>query len=226
MSSIIEKITLYDFFGYLIPGSVFTSLLCLRGMQEFGIGEASAMQGDISVFVVLFLLWGFLFGLLLSEAARIVSDFVDIWLKGRYVRKIREYAHVDTAIVKKAIEKSGIAENVMIKEDTDFLKYLPAIYGIVQSDESYKRIHNYASSETMYKNLSVAVLIGGLIEIIYLIREYQDRCLLAIIVWLLSTALLMHRYYRFRIKKYTYSLIWFAEKYRGRSQNEDEKQGV
>ena len=26
MSSIIEKITLYDFFGYLIPGSLFTSL--------------------------------------------------------------------------------------------------------------------------------------------------------------------------------------------------------
>ena len=219
MSSIIEKITLYDFFGYLVPGSVFTSLLGLRGMQEFGGGEAAEMQDYISVYVVLFLLWGFLFGLLLSEVARIVSDFADIWLKDKYVRKIRKCAYIDTAKVKMAIEKSGIAENVMLENDIDFLKYLPVIYGVVQSDESYKRIHNYASSETMYKNLSAAVLFGGLIDIIYLILEYQDGYIWVIsIVWMLSIALFIHRYYRFRIKKYVYSLIWFVEKYQDKSQ--------
>ena len=99
-------------------------------------------------------------------------------------------------------------------ERADPLKYLPAVYGIVQSDEAYKRIHNYASSETMYKNLSAAVLFGGLIEILYLIHTVQATWSCGIIaVWLLSVALLMHRYYRFKIKKYAYSLIWFIEKY-------------
>ena len=225
MSSIIEKITLYDFFGYLIPGSLITSLLCLRGIQECGTSAAAEMQEYKSALLLLFLLWGFLFGLLISEVARIISDCIDRgWFKDRYVKKIREYAHIDITVLKKSIEKSGIAENAIIGKDAEFLRYLPAIYGVVQSDESYKRIHNYASSETMYKNLSVAVLLGGLIEIVYLIQEYQDIRLFGIIaVWVISATLLMHRYYRFRIKKYTYSLIWFIEKYQNGSHNENER---
>lgn len=164
---------------------------------------------------MLFLLWSFLFGLLLSEAARIISDFIDrVWLKGKYAERIRQTAHIDITALTNAIQKSGIAEKPINGGDVDLLKYLPAIYGIVQSDETYKRIHNYASSETMYKNLSAAVFFGGLIEILYLIHRVQAGWSWGIIaVLLLSTALLMHRYYRFKIKKYAYSLIWFIEKY-------------
>ena len=51
-------------------------------------------------------------------------------------------------------------------------------------------------------------------EILYLIHRVQATWSCGIIaVWLLSVALLMHRYYRFKIKKYAYSLIWFIEKY-------------
>ena len=215
MSSIIEKITLYDFFGYLIPGSLFASLLCLRALPEFGNQVLEELQGYETECLVLFLLWGFLFGLLLSETARIILDFIDkVWLEDKYAERIRKVAHVDTSALINAIQKSGITETPLTGEGADPLKYLPAVYGIVQSDEAYKRIHNYASSETMYKNLSAAVLFGGLIEILYLIHTVQATWSCGIIaVWLLSVALLMHRYYRFKIKKYAYSLIWFIEKY-------------
>ena len=215
MSSIVEKITLYDFFGYLIPGSLFTSLLCLRGIQGMENSISEELSEYKSEFLLLFFLWAFLFGLLLSEIARIIADFVErSWLKNRCVSRIRAVAHIDLVILGTVIQKSGLADNAVIDEDEALKKYLPAIYGVVQSDEKYKRIHNYASSETMYKNLSVAVLFGGLIEIVYLVQRYQGGWTWGIItVWVLSVALLVHRYYRFRIKKYAYSLIWFIEKY-------------
>ena len=215
MSSIIEKITLYDFFGYLIPGSLFTSLLCFRGIQEFGNSIAEELSEYKSELLLLFFLWAFLFGLLLSEAARIIADFIERrWLTNRYVSRIRVAANIDLFIVGTVIQKSGLADNAVIDKDAALERYLPAIYGVVQSDEKYKRVHNYASSETMYKNLSAAVLFGGLIEIVYLVQRYQGGGILGIItVWVLSAALLMHRYFRFRIKKYAYSLIWFTEKY-------------
>ena len=219
MSSIIEKITLYDFFGYLIPGSLFTSLLCFRGIQEFGNSIAEELSEYKSELLLLFFLWAFLFGLLLSEAARIIADFIERrWLTNRYVSRIRVAANIDLVILGTVIQKSGLADNAVIDKDAALERYLPAIYGVVQSDEKYKRVHNYASSETMYKNLSAAVLFGGLIEIVYLVQRYQGGGILGIItVWVLSAALLMHRYYRFRIKKYAYSLIWFTEKYQNMS---------
>lgn len=215
MSSIIEKITLYDFFGYLIPGSLFTSLLCFRGIQEFGNSIAEELSEYKSELLLLFFLWAFLFGLLLSEAARIIADFIERrWLTNRYVSRIRVAANIDLVILGTVIQKSGLADNAVIDKDAALERYLPAIYGVVQSDEKYKRVHNYASSETMYKNLSAAVFFGGLIEIIYLFQRYQEGWIWGIItVWVLSAVLLMHRYYRFRIKKYAYSLIWFTEKY-------------
>lgn len=209
MSSIIEKITLYDFFGYLIPGSLFTSLLCFRGIQEFGNSIAEELSEYKSELLLLFFLWAFLFGLLLSEAARIIADFIERrWLTNRYVSRIRVAANIDLVILGTVIQKSGLADNAVIDKDAALERYLPAIYGVVQSDEKYKRVHNYASSETMYKNLSAAVLFGGLIEIVYLVQRYQGGGILGIITaWVLSAALLMHRYYRFRIKKYAYLLL-------------------
>ena len=95
---------------------------------------------------------GFLFGLLISEVARIISDCIDRgWFKGQICKKNKRIRSYRYNRIEKSIEKSGIAENAIIGKDAEFLRYLPAIYGVVQSDESYKRIHNYASSETMYK---------------------------------------------------------------------------
>ena len=62
MNSIIEKITLYDFFGYLIPGSVFMSLLSVRIIQEVGSDVLTDLQNFKSQLTVFFLLWSFLSG--------------------------------------------------------------------------------------------------------------------------------------------------------------------
>ena len=215
MNSIIEKITLYDFFGYLIPGSVFMSLLLVRLIQELGSDGLTDLKDFKSQLTVLFLLWSFLSGLILSELARVISDFVDKrGLKDRYVNSVKKTANIDGSMLKEAIKKSKLVENGDLIQNTDLLNYLPMIYGTVQSDEKYKRLHNYASSETMYKNLTAAVLLGGIPEILFLPQKLQCGIIAGIVVvWIFSVILLMRRYYRFRIKKSAYSLIWFIEKY-------------
>lgn len=215
MNSIIEKITLYDFFGYLIPGSVFMSLLLVRLLQELGSDGLTDLKDFKSQLTVLFLLWSFLSGLILSELARVISDFADKrGLKDRYVNSVKKTANIDGSMLKEAIKKSKLVENGDLIQNTDLLNYLPMIYGTVQSDEKYKRLHNYASSETMYKNLTAAVLLGGIPEILFLPQKLQCGIIAGIVVvWILSVILLMRRYYRFRIKKSAYSLIWFIEKY-------------
>ena len=215
MNSIIEKITLYDFFGYLIPGSVFMSLLLVRLIQELGSDGLTDLKDFKSQLTVLFLLWGFLSGLILSELARVISDFVDKrGLKDTYVNSVKKAANIDGSMLKEAIKKSKLVENGDLIQNTNLLNYLPMIYGTVQSDEKYKRLHNYASSETMYKNLTAAVLLGGIPEILFLPQKLQCGIIAGIVVvWIFSVILLMRRYYRFRIKKSAYSLIWFIEKY-------------
>lgn len=215
MNSIIEKITLYDFFGYLIPGSVFMSLLLVRLIQGLGSDGLTDLKDFKSQLTVIFLLWSFLSGLILSELARVISDFVDKrGLKDTYVNSVKKAANIDESMLKEAIKKSKLVENGDLIQNTNLLNYLPMIYGAVQSDEKYKRLHNYASSETMYKNLTAAVLLGGIPEILFLPQKLQCGIIAGIVVvWILSVILLMRRYYRFRIKKSAYSLIWFIEKY-------------
>ena len=215
MNSIIEKITLYDFFGYLIPGSAFMSLLLVRLIQELGSDGLTDLKDFKSQLTVLFLLWSFLSGLILSELARVISDFIDErGLKDIYVNSVKKVANIDESMLNEAMKKSKLVENGDLTPNTDLLKYLPMIYGTVQSDEKYKRLHNYASSETMYKNLTAAVLLGGIPEILFLPQKLQCGIIAGIVVvWILSVILLMRRYYRFRIKKSAYSLIWFIEKY-------------
>lgn len=216
MSSIIEKITLYDFFSYLIPGTVFLSLLCLRVVQEADGSVPTEVTEHQTVLIILFLLWSFLCGMILSELARLISDMVDrFWLKNRYILKIKETANIDISVLKVALRQSGFEGKATVDEDeVKFLKtYLPAIYSSVQADDNYKRIHNYSSSEAMCKNLTISVLLGGLAEILYLFPRVQQGYAFCIIaMWISSVMLLAHRYYRFRIKKYAYALIWFIEK--------------
>ena len=198
MNSIIEKITLYDFFGYLIPGSVFMSLLLVRLIQELGSDGLTDLKDFKSQLTVLFLLWSFLSGLILSELARVISDFSDKrGLKDRYVNSVKKTANIDGSMLKEAIKKSKLVENGDLIQNTDLLNYLPMIYGTVQSDEKYKRLHNYASSETMYKNLTAAVLLGGIPEILFLPQKLQCGIIAGIVVvWILSVILLMRRYYK------------------------------
>ena len=93
------------------------------------------------------------------------------------------------------------------KEDRRY--YNQYIYGIIQGSQDYTRIHSYASSYVMYKNIAAAVLVGS--GILFL-NSSINAGLLA--VGILAGVLLIKRSYRFMRKKNQYAWIWFMEKYR------------
>lgn len=75
-------------------------------------------------------------------------------------------------------------------------------------DTNYNRIHNYASAETMYKNLALAVgmVILGIEKMLTLKLVFVLR---------VGVVVLIRRCVRFADKKAQYSLVGFMEKYSG-----------
>lgn len=222
MNSVIEKITLYDFFGYLLPGMTFLSLLAVSFFCYFGTSMPQALSNCNSILITLFLLWGFLCGIILSELARrILNGIEKAFFKETYEEKAVRSAGIDESQMNKLLKKTGIINSKSASRKKDIVSYLPMIYADIQTDDKYKRIHNYASSETMYKNLAAALFFGGMPEFIFLLLSEYHTCLkvVVILIWLASVMVLILRYYRFRLKKYVYSILWFVDKYKGENDN-------
>jgi type IV secretory pathway VirB3-like protein len=238
MNSIIEKITMYDILGYLVPGTLFWVLgvsgkvleLISNGMiQNDTMGDYSAVLW-VAVTVV-----AYAAGIALSEVMRWVclvcgwvasplckiNFLVLIWEKMKAFFKIESVENRLTQQIKQALEKG----HYLSAEDRDgnwtvddVKKYYKIMYADIQADEKYSRLHSYASSEVFYKNLAAATAAGVAVDIcvfgggyggiIALGRERAIACILVI-------AFLV-RYKRFEKKKMQYTLSWFVEKYTGR----------
>lgn len=212
MESTLQKITLYDILGYLLPGSTFL-ILVLYGMGE---EKLSVFLGqwadDQGVLYFAFFVAAYLVGIVLSEIMRW------IWPVIRKLYKKRPETGLSDEEIAKALKKSGIrGEQDGIKrkvtEDLDS-NYMQYMYGIVQKSEDNKRIHNYASAQVLYKNVSGALFLGALFSMIFghgaAIWLYA-ACFFMSIVFLIREA-------RFEQKKNKYTVIWFVEKYLGNTQ--------
>ena len=112
-----------------------------------------------------------------------------------------------------ALVSSGIMERPdKIKEKINsqgWQVYMKYMYGLLQSDERYRRIHNYASIVVLCKNVSMALVSGMLFLLLY--RSCSFILGTAI---LLSVVVLIRRGVRFKKKKDTYTIVWFIDKYK------------
>ena len=230
MNSAIEKITLYDFFGYLIPGLTFLLLAAAGPVFEYK--EMQELIADNTGIVVsVSLLCGFVCGLVLSEVFGLISDIYKKAKKKYFAGNgetqkseldvLEEGSGINKESIRRAIERSGYKRG-----HNSSGKILSIMYGNIQADEQYKRIHNYASSEVLAKNLATAVLAGGLAEIIWMAltgnRLFSKGVSgLISVIWLCVFLLLVRRYRKFGKKKERYTVIWFVQKYRIKNGNED-----
>ena len=212
MESTLQKITLYDILGYLLPGSAFL-ILVLYGMGE---EKLSVFLGqwadDQGVLYFAFFVAAYLVGIVLSEIMRW------IWPVIRKLYKKRPETGLSDEEIAEALKKSGKLEGKgeikrKVREDLDSY-YMQYMYGIIQKSEDNKRIHNYASAQVLYKNVSGALFLGALFSIIFghgaAIWLYA-ACFFMSIVFLIREA-------RFEQKKNKYTVIWFVEKYLGNTQ--------
>ena len=112
MGSMLEKITLYDILGYLLPGCLLETIVCLECMfekwaLEDGVLERikEILEQFNSFFVVAFIIGGYCLGLILSECSAWANR------KLGYENKIKyDNRAITDDVLKKAILSTGLVE--------------------------------------------------------------------------------------------------------------------
>lgn len=214
MDSIIEKITLYDLLAYMLSGSVLLLMILGGSYPLLPKGFLSAYAEYTGAFYLAFAVGSYVAGLALSEISGPVFAIIrkaGMRIGGKGRKEEAFYGSgLDGKQMAKALIKAGLADKTLESADADLLKrYMPYMYGIVQASEEHKRIHNYSSAYTLYKNLSLAFALG--MAVWYRLGILDGR---AAAIGTLLAAALGSRAIRFGRKKNQYTLIWFADKFR------------
>ena len=216
MESLLEKITLYDLLGYMFSGCILNLMILLGLYQQYSSEMEKIYEDYEGGLTFAFFLISYLAGILLSE----ISEFINTWIK-KLLKKVKmsgsiggmEETGASEEELAAALVSSGIMERPdKIKEKINsqgWQVYMKYMYGLLQSDERYRRIHNYASIVVLCKNVSMALVSGMLFLLLY--RSCSFILGTAI---LLSVVVLIRRGVRFKKKKDTYTIVWFIDKYK------------
>ena len=105
----------------------------------------------------------------------------------------------------KKSSKSGIVQNIKTNGWEAYMQYM---YGAIQSNEKYKRIHNYSSMRVLCKNMAMALAMG--MCILYYCGFRSKPFTVAVVV---SIAALILRFVRFDKKKNEYTIVWFVNQF-------------
>jgi len=206
MDSLLEKITLYDILGYMVPGIFFITLVLLPLDPQTIMPEIELIEKIGTAFTLAAIAASYVCGLVLSEAARWLVDL---------------YAHLlpDSCLLSGAVEKeqiiSALKSSKLVKEENlspDMeigAEYYQLMNGAIQADGEYKRIHNYASAVILYKNLACAAFLSILVRHMF----WQNPGGLYDMAGLGLTAIFVVRWARFQKKVRKYTEIFFVEKY-------------
>lgn len=159
MDSLLEKITLYDILGYMVPGFSFLMLallpLDLKELEDY----AEMIDRMDSLLVLAAVVTAYVSGMALSEIGRLF-EIASRWLLSRGgIYYIPEEPVKENIIL--ALKKRGLVKGQEASSDRNvWLRYYRWMYGDIQIDGAYRRIHNYASAATMYKNIVCACVIS------------------------------------------------------------------
>lgn len=211
MESILEKLTLYDLLGYTIPGSmIIISIKLITFLNGQSAGQA-VPYGYIEAGGM-----GLLIGIVLSYVLGIAISEVSGWLFQLIAKLEKTYDGTEgrmkvtykevTAALKKAGLLSG-SENINNRKDLE--NYLERMYADISIDQTYKRIHNYASALVLYRNLFLAFLISAIMMLGLCVMDSVPICIFLIIL----SIIFLKRSIRFRNKKNKYTVWWFVHKY-------------
>lgn len=212
MDSFLEKVTLYDIVGYMIPGSVCVVLSGIQPFYYLCLGKGSVWK-DYKWFIFCFILITFyVVGIALSELSYILIKNINM---SKEIKEEIKRIKIDPYTL---LEHSGMTNETSGEKDLGVC--LKIMYSDIQTDPVYKRIHNYASAEVMYKNMFMALLVGDFFWIIGICCNvyHQRECNLAFLYTVAVIAfglmcLYFQRWKRFYIKKVRYTVLWFSKKH-------------
>lgn len=225
MESLLEKITLYDILGYFIPGALFWSLLICGMFPEFKKITSEIGGDNITYFGFIFVIFSYVFGIAISSVSRRICWVIQNFGNKNHLDNIN--ITVNPSVLEAALIRSGISESEIEKENnklkdrnektSSLVKAFSArVFADIQTDTNYKRIHNYSSSESMYKNLAFAFFGGAILP--YILKHFADlevssQMNLFCIIEIIIGVIFLFRWHRFYRKKIEYTWYWFIKKY-------------
>ena len=217
MESLLEKITLYDILGYFVPGSIFLLIGGAEYVIKCQTHNLEILKDFSGAFLLCFIVCAFVCGCILSELSRRICD---LWITDKIKEKVAE--EIDRDSIKAALVKSGkistASEPDTTNENIDIPKYFDSIFADIQVDRNYSRIHNYASTAGLNKNLSMAFILGDIVHIVLcalLIREVNMKAEWIFFIVVGLCALVSYfRYRRFEKKTKRYAIEWYTIKYK------------
>lgn len=210
MDTFFERITFYDLYGYTIPGSFLILMLSSPHLSQImGIWDQYENLA-IYIFIVAVLL-SFITGILISEIAHWLFYIILYKLDLRFKHLQMDKLKLPESRAVNALKCTGVLmDSYTISEQIQ--NNLPYIYGEIQTDSKYKRIHNYASCEILYRNMAMALSIS-IIFITYSSDLEAIQRIAIFLLFIISVFLMGRRSYRFMVKKESYAVYWFVEKY-------------
>lgn len=236
MSSLIEKVTLYDLLGYAFPGGILLCLLFVR-WSSWDIVEKAVKLGDFSgLLIVIFAMFSFSVGSIVSQITRLLVDLgkgICARLKSNkiydyleckeIIKEKNAFSEITVWNLRKALKNSGVLNEDMQIDDTKLIKhFFNQMYSDIQTDSSFNRVHNYASTALVNKNMAGVAAIGTAVFWNYPavtggIQGVQ-------IIGIIFTVLFGMRWRYFNRKKDMYTIYWYIEKYVGKQQNTIKKE--
>lgn len=204
---LLQKLTLYDLLGYVVPGSV---MLVVWNSTEL----KSLLTGGV-INTAIFIVLAFIAGIMISEITYWLKCVIDKCTGKRQWKAISR----KTALTREKIERALVNAHVINQGDDaananddepdafEYVhRYFSVMYANIQSDSNYTRIHNYASALLLYKNMTIAALACTIHGVC--------NCLNGeIVVGIVGFLCFFSRSCRFNNKRITYTLCWFLEKY-------------
>lgn len=200
---LLQKLTLYDLFGYTFPGVI--ALLLFYGDVSY-LAEELTLGG-----LVLLAVLGYVAGVMITELAECLECLVkkilgESKIKAYWEKLCGDYGITDVK-VNDALLQAKLIENA--QNDSAGVvarKYRTYMYSEIQTDSQYSRLHNYASAELLYKNMAVTAVLAigaGVVQ--------QNTA--EIIIGVVSAVLFVRRRICFAERSRGYTLCWFVQKY-------------
>lgn len=198
---VLQKLTLYDLLGYALPGCVLLFFLNSENAENLTKMEAGG--------VLLFIAFGFLTGIMISEIMRWMEMLIGKFFGKKQWNAVWNKYALSCERMERALKKAHILDRVENAADNAiFSKYKTAIYADIQTDSKYSRIHNYASLALLCKNM---FFVTTLCMIDGIIKNLLGEGLFGAI----GLCCFGIRWQRFSSKKIGYAICWFLEKYDG-----------
>ncbi len=231
MSGLIEKITLYDLLGYALPGSILLGILSFTCMMIQGNMKSlyDMYKDAVGYFFIILLILGYVAGMLMSEITDKIKNCFDEPLKMDMSQYLRDN-HLNCRQVGQALANAGyVKKEEEIQSAEHVLQYLSGMYGDIQSDSKYNRLHNYASAKLICKNMAFVSFAGMGMSLLCTFFVWNDSADILVnlkqavvpaavmmFVCFVAGSMFKSRWKKMYFKTNFYTVIWFVGKYNGK----------